>query len=92
MSDVQAILYYYFKIYESERKRSKAQKRKNISIVPVYIANEWVFSTSKTSSLFFGKRKPFAKHLAGFLSRVSQKLHRNPIPVRVKNGHRDGDD
>ena len=39
MSDVQAILYYSFKIYESE------SERKNILIVPVYIANEWVFST-----------------------------------------------
>jgi predicted permease len=44
MSDVQAILYYSFKIYESE------SERKNILIVPVYIANEWVFSTKSASS------------------------------------------
>ena len=44
MSEVQAILYYSFKIYESE------SERKNILIVPVYIANEWVFSTKSASS------------------------------------------
>jgi|TARA_B100001769_G_scaffold223134_1_gene183747 hypothetical protein len=44
MSDVQAILNYSFKIYESE------SERKNILIVPVYIANEWVFSTKRASS------------------------------------------
>lgn len=44
MSDVQAILNYSFKIYESE------SERKNILIVPVYIANEWVFSTKSASS------------------------------------------
>ena len=103
MSDVQAILYYSFKIYESE------SERKNILIVPVYIANEWVFSTKIASSskqeaaagkrhpcttpeslsLFFGKTVNPSPNNS---SRVSQKLHRNPIPVRVKNGHRDGDD
>ena len=46
MSDVQAILNYSFKIYESESE----SESENILIVPVYIANEWVFSTKSASS------------------------------------------
>ena len=106
MSDVQAILYYSFKIYEREREREREKEYFNRTC----LHREWIglldkkriiietrsrrgkhhpCATPESLSLFFGKTVNPSPNNS---SRVSQKLHRNPIPVRVKNGHRDGDD
>lgn len=98
MSDVQAILYYSFKIYESEKEyfnrtclhrewMGLLDKKRIIIETRSRRGKHHPCATPESLSLFVGKTVNPSLN-----SRVSQKLHRNPIPVRVKNGHRDGDD
>ena len=102
MSDVQAILYYSFKIYESESEKEYfnrtclhrewmglLDKKRIIIETRSRRGKHHPCATPESLSLFVGKTVNPSPNNS---SRVSQKLHRNPIPVRVKNGHRDGDD